>query len=315
MRVMTDLEARFEVMDEFPGYQQVPSIVSPPLEVAIDDRQKACELARIANDEQAEIVAEHPDRFPGFVAVLPMGDPEGACNEATRAIKQLGALGAQVFTNVAGRPLDEPEYLEVIRHVARLGRPLWLHPTRPMDHADYRTESHSKYDLWWALGWPYETSAAMGRLVFAGLMEEDPVPQIITHHGGGIIPMLEGRLGSGLSDRGSRCPPGLESTLRSPLQGEPLTMFKRFHADTATFGSRAAIECALEFFGAEKMLFASDMPFDPEQGPGHIRATLRAIREMDISEEVRRSILVGNAERLCGLTRRAAQGAATMEPL
>ena len=172
MPAMVDLEARLRVMDEFPGYTQVPSIASPPVE-AVGVPAVACELAQLANDEQAAIVARHPDRFPGFVAVLPMNDPDGAMREATRAIRELGAVGVQIFSNINGRPLDEPEFLEVIRHVTALGCPIWLHPIRGMD-PDYRAEAISRFDLWWAFGWPYETSVAMGRLVFSGVLAETP---------------------------------------------------------------------------------------------------------------------------------------------
>ena len=64
---------------------------------------------------------------------------------------------------------------------------------------------------------------------------------------------------------------------------------------------RAAIECGMSFFGLDRMLFATDSPFDPEQGPGYIRETLRAIGEMDLTDADRTAILSGNAERLLGL--------------
>ena len=300
MPALANLEARFRVMDEFPGYLQVPSVASPPVE-AVAGGEFASELARMANDEQADMVASHPDRFVGFVAVLPMGEPDAAMREATRAIVELGALGVQVFSNVNGRPLDEPGFLEVIRHVAKLERLIWMHPTRGMDRADYPTETVSKFDLWWALGWPYETSAAMGRLVFSGILEDTPMPRIITHHAGGMIPMVEGRITSGLSLLGTRCPPGMEEVIQTPLRGAPVEMFKRFYADTATFGSRDAIKCAIDFFGINQVLFATDMPFDPEQGPGYIRSTLQAIAELDLDESQRQLILSGNARALCGL--------------
>lgn len=303
MSVMVDLEARFRVMDEFSGYTQVPSLASPPPE-AVGDAALAVELARIGNDEQAEIVARYPDRFPGFVAALPMTDPEAAQAEATRAIRDLGAVGVQVFTNIYGAPLDEARFLDVLRHVDTLDRPVWLHPTRGMEYADYRTERISKFDLWWAMGWPYETSVAMGRLVFSAILEDCPRLRIITHHAGGMVPMLEGRIESGLALLGTRCPPGMESAVETRLQAPPVDMFKRFFADTATFGSRAAIECALKFFGLDRIVFASDMPFDPEQGAGYIRSTLGAIADLPIGVKEREQILSDNARRICRLSAR-----------
>ena len=113
--------------------------------------------------------------------------------------------------------------------------------------------------------------------------------------------MMEGRIESGLQLLGTRNPPQLAESVDTDLQERPIDAFRRFYADTASFGSRAAIECGISFFGLEKMLFATDSPFDPEQGPGYIRETLRAIGEMDLASEQRTAILSGNAERLLKL--------------
>ena len=297
MPVMVDLEARFRVMDGFPGYRQIPSLASPPIE-ALAEPDQAPELARIANEEMAEMVALHSDRFPGFVASLPLNDPRAALREAARAMDELGALGLQVYTNVNGGPIDSPEILAILELAAERRRAIWLHPSRSMFRPDYPTEEVSKFDLWWALGWPYETSLAMARLVFAGVFDEWPELVIITHHVGGMIPMMEGRLGSGLELLGTRNPPRHADAVKTRLKEAPLRAFRRFHADTASFGSRAAIECGAAFFGFGRLLFATDMPFDPEQGPGYIRETLGALAGMDLTEEQHRAILSANARRI-----------------
>jgi uncharacterized protein len=108
--VMIDLDRRFEVMDRHEGYMQVLTLSAPPLEnVAGPDTSP--DLARLANDELAKLVQRYPDRFPGFVASLPMNNPDAAMLEIDRAIDQLGATGVQLFTNVNGEPLDKPEHL------------------------------------------------------------------------------------------------------------------------------------------------------------------------------------------------------------
>ncbi|HVF09906.1 MAG TPA: amidohydrolase family protein [Abditibacteriaceae bacterium] len=295
--VAVDVGARLVLMDGFPGYRQVLSLASPPLEI-IAGPDATPDLARLANDAMAAMVAEHPARFPGFVASVAMNNMEPALVEAERAITTLGACGVQIFTNINGRPLDEPEFSPLFDLMAQLDRPMWLHPARGMNVPDYATEKVSRFELWWALGWPYETSVAMARLVFAGIFEKWPHLKIITHHMGGMIPMMEGRLSPGLDALGTRTPPEYSEAVSTPLAEHPLDAFRRFYADTASFGSRAAIECGLAFFGLEKMLFASDMPFGPEGGLGHIRDTLRAINEMELSSAEREQILSGNARRL-----------------
>jgi aminocarboxymuconate-semialdehyde decarboxylase len=297
---LVDLETRFRVMDEFPGYQQIPSLASPPLELLAPPKG-AARLARVANDAMAEMVQRHRDRFPGFVAGLPLNDPEAAVMEAQRAVRELGALGVQIYSNVAGRPLDAPEFQPLFETMATLERPIWLHPIRSMHVADYPSEACSRFDIWWSLGWPYETSAAMVRLVFSGLFDRCPRLRILTHHVGGMIPMMEGRLGSGMEVLGSRTPPEFSEWSTSSLREQPLYALRRFYADTASFGSRAAIECGMAFFGIEHMLFATDMPFDPEQGPRYIRQTLSALQEMSIPTPQRQAILIGNARAILEL--------------
>lgn len=113
--------------------------------------------------------------------------------------------------------------------------------------------------------------------------------------------MLEGRLENGLQLYGTRTPAAAKRLTDTPVQGNQADEFRKFYADTATFGSQAALECALHFYGYEHMVFASDMPFDPEQGPGYIRRTLRDIEALAIPREQKDAILFGNACRIIGL--------------
>lgn len=303
MPVMVDVEARLRMMDEFPGYTQILSLASPTVE-AIAEPSESPQLTRIGNDSLCEMAAAHPERFIGWIASLPMNNPDAACAEIDRVTTKLGAVGVQVYTNVRGSPIDRPETLVILEHAASRGVPIWLHPIRPMSVADYAEEDVSKFDLWWAFGWPHETSLAMGRLVFSGFFDRWPDAVVITHHCGGTIPMMEGRIASGLQLLGTRNPPHLAEAVHTELQESPIGAFRRFHADTASFGSSAAIECGRAFFGTDRMLFATDSPFDPEQGPGYIRETLRAISELELTSEERTAILSGNAERLFGLESR-----------
>ena len=298
--VMVDVDVRLKMMDEFPGYCQILSLASPTVETIAEPDQSP-ELVRIGNDSLAEMAVRNSNRFPGWIASLPMNNPDAAIEETKRAINEMGAVGIQIYTNVNGRPLDQPQFLQVIEHAASIGCPIWLHPIRPMSIADYSTEEVSKFDLWWALGWPYETSLAMSRLVFSGVFDRWADLNVITHHCGGMIPMMEGRIESGLQLLGTRNPPHLADAVKTDLKEPPIDAFRRFYADTASFGSKAAIECGQSFFGNDRILFATDSPFDPEQGPGYIRSTLAAIDQMDLTAEQRTAILSGNAKRLLKL--------------
>ena len=291
--ILTDLDIRFKVMDSFGEYQQILSLASPPIEVIAPDH--SVELARIANDGMAEIVQKHPDRFPGFVASLPLNDPEAALAETHRAMKELGASGIQVFSNAAGRPLDEDDFAPIWDAMADYDLPIWLHPARGAGFSDYATEDKSKYEIWWTFGWPYETSVAMARLVFSGLFDKHPEIKIITHHMGAMAPYFEGRVGPGWDQLGSRTSDEDYGALLESLDKRPIDYFKMFYADTAVFGSDSATRCGLDFFGADKVVFASDSPFDPEKGPMYIRETIRVIDALDISAAERDKIYRGNA--------------------
>src|SRR3970282_612196 len=105
------------------------------------------ELARIANDGMADMVRRWPDKFPAFVASLPMNNVPAALEEMDRAIGKLGARGVQICSSVNGRPLDEPEFFPVFERVTQKHeRPLWMHPAPPATRADYVNEQKSKVE-------------------------------------------------------------------------------------------------------------------------------------------------------------------------
>ena len=297
---IVDLDARFRIMDRFDDYAQVICLGSPPIEV-FGSPPVSTEMAMLANDGMAELVRRHPKRFPAFVASLPMNDPRGLLKEAVRAVKQLGAAGVQVFTNVNGRPLTAPETLPLFDLMAKLDRPIWMHPARGADTPDYKSEQKSHYEIWWTFGWPYETSVAMAHIVFAGLFDRFPGLKVITHHMGGMAPYFEGRVGPGWDQLGARTSDVDYTRLLRKLKKRPLDYFRMFYADTALFGAWEATKCGLKFFGSDRVLFASDAPFDPEKGSMYTRTTIEIMERLDLSPEERQAIYEGNARRIMKL--------------
>jgi predicted TIM-barrel fold metal-dependent hydrolase len=146
----------------------------------------------------------------------------------------------------------------------------------------------------------------MGRLVFNGLFDRHPELAVITHHLGAMLPYFEMRAAGGLDQLGTRSDDPEDGAALARLKRRPFDYFKMFYGDTAVFGSRPATECGLAFFGVDRVLFASDAPFDPERGPMYIRETLRVLDELDLSEGDRRKIYFENAEKLLRLTEVAA---------
>ena len=303
---MIDMDVRLRIMERYEGYVQVLTLAAPAIELlgwpdVTPDLAKLAKLAKLANDSMAEEVAAHPEQFYGFVASLPMNNPDAAVKEIDRAIGDLGATGIQLYSNVLGKPLDSPEFEPIFARMAEIGLPVWLHPTRTPGVADYFGESRSYFDLWWAFGWPYETSNAMGRMVFAGFFDKWANLEIITHHCGAMIPYFDGRVGGGLDQLGERSDDPTDVAALAKLSKRPIDYFRMFYGDTALFGSVAGLQCGLSFFGAEHVLFGTDFPMDPEKGPGFIRDTLAAIDQVNASADDKAKILEGNARRMLKL--------------
>ena len=118
-------------------------------------------------------VRKYPDRFKGFAGLLPLHDPEQALIELDRVL-EMGALGVQIETNINGVPLDDPRFESLFAKMAGLKKPIWIHPVRSPLSPDYASEKTSRFAISQALGWPYETSAALARLVFSGHLERHP---------------------------------------------------------------------------------------------------------------------------------------------
>jgi len=296
---LTDLGKRLEIMDNFEDYAQLLTLSSPPLEEVVGSQDSA-ELARIANDEIAELVSKYPDRFPAAVATLPMNNTDAAHTELDRAIKELGMKGIIIYTSINGKPLDDPEFSFVFEKMAGYDLPIWLHPVRSSKFSDYDSEDRSKYDTWIIFGWPYDTAAAMTRIIFNGTFDKYPNLKIITHHLGGIVPFLSERIKGAYEEFGTRTDEE-DNSLLNKLQRPPFEYFKMFYADTALHGSIPAMECGFAFFGAERVLFGTDMPFDRTQGLMKIRRTIDGIEGMRVSAEDKKKMFETNAAKLLNM--------------
>jgi aminocarboxymuconate-semialdehyde decarboxylase len=291
---LTDLDVRFRVMDRYPDVTQILTQAGPNVE-SITTPADAVDCARIANDELAELVAKHPDRFVTACACLPMSDVDAALKEMERAICELGFRGVEMFTDINGRPLDDPIFLPLFDRMQAFDLPILLHPRRTNTTADYPGEERSKFLVYTNFGWPFETSLAMARLAFGGILERFPRLKIITHHAGGMIPFFHKRIELAWSFNVERMGYQYDGqTLTRP----PLDYYRMFYCDTAIQGNTPALMCAYDFFGADHMVFATDTPYDDELGARVYRETIPAVQAMSIDDESRRRIFSGNARRL-----------------
>lgn len=291
-----DLDYRFRLLDEYEDMMQVLTLSSPPAEKFADPKQSA-DLSKLANDEMAELVVKYPDRFAAAVASLPMNDMNAALDEVDRALKDLHFKGVQIFTPINDKPLDSPEFLSLYEKMSQYDLPIWIHPQREVDYPDYRSEKMSKYAIFSMLGWVYETSSAMVRLVLSGILEKYANLKFIVHHGGAMIPFLSKRIPSFIDFSATR----LKNKILENISGQPMDYFKRFYADTAIYGNTAGLMCCYDFFGARHLVFGTDMPYDSQFGQKLTGETIKSIEEMDISVAEKKMVFEDNARELLHL--------------
>ncbi|MBT5941785.1 MAG: amidohydrolase family protein [Rhodospirillaceae bacterium] len=273
---VNDLDLRFRFMDRHPDVLHVLTISNPPVEMFAGP-ENAHEISRMANDELTELVATYPDRFIGAVAILPMNDIELALEECDRAISELGMRGVRLFTTIDGETLDSERLRPLYQKMCDYDLPIWLHPTEPPE-VPVGQEA--------MLGWEYETSKAMVTIASSWIFDEFPDLKIITHHLGSMIPTFEQRIRWMHPER--------------KTHGN----LKKFYNDTALYGNTAALMCGYEFFGADKILFGTDVPLGSlrmKNAGGFMEWTIRAIDRMDIPAEEKEKIYLENAVQLLNL--------------
>jgi uncharacterized protein len=281
-----DMDLRFKTLEKYEGFREVLTLVTPPVE-AVATPKDALELSQIANDEMAELVVKYPDHFVAGVACLPMNDMDNALREAERALKELKMKGVLIYTPCNEKPLDSPDLFPLYELMVKYDLPIWVHPNKEANVPDYKGESMSKYRIFQTVGWPYETTVAMVRLVFSGVLEKYPSLKIITHHCGGMVPFFAGRLaGEGVQKLNESA--GVNVTIRRT----PMEYFKMLYADTALSGySTPALMAAYPFFGGDHMLFATDFLFGLEN-------KVASVEQMIIPDQDKYKICEGNAKRL-----------------
>jgi predicted TIM-barrel fold metal-dependent hydrolase len=236
-------------------------------------------LARMMNDYIADVVRRYPDRFIGL-AVLPTQDMDAALKEFHRAIEELHLNGLMLFSNQNGRFADEPEFLPLFETAERLGTPVVLHPTHPVTY-----EATRGYQMTTGLGWMFDTTIALARMILAGVLERHPTLKVVCPHVGGTLPYLIGRIDHQVCVLGR----GGANITKPPSE-----YLRTVYLDTVSVMG-LAIRYAYDFVGADRLLFATDHPW---VAPELIRGE---IRKLKLPAEDERKIFGENARRLFGI--------------
>ena len=296
-RSLRDLDIRFEVMDRYGDYRQILMPIPGPHVYHGLAGQPLVDLVRRNNEEMAEIVGRHPDRFVGFAAATPLADPDAATEEASRVVRELGALGVQLEEDAVTLPLHEERYDPLFAVMEELGAGVWLHPCRTPAASGFPMET-APFLLWQVFGWTFDTTITVSRLLFAGLYDRHPRLKLIVHHGGALIPHFSGRVE--MMPWFTRLDATLGEALER-LQRKPIDYFKMLYVDSALFGSKHGVECIVDFFGSDRVLFGTDTPFDTKGGSHFIPVTISDVEGAVHDEAARAAIFEGNARRILGI--------------
>ncbi|HXU38931.1 MAG TPA: amidohydrolase family protein [Blastocatellia bacterium] len=270
---MTDVDKRLEDMDRVGIDVEVVSLSTPNIFFADETRQP--EAARVLNDAYAELIARHPTRFKGF-ASIPMDDSEAAIAELHRAIDELKMNGVVLLSNIRGRALTSPIYRPFFEEANRMNLCIFLHPMIPTN-----SEPFKEYVLGPLVGFPFDTTLAVARMCFDGMLRDLPNIRWIIGHLGGAAPYLMERLDSGYRDF-AEC--------RVNIDEPPSTYLKRLHYDTVTFSTHN-LRMARDLVGTDHMVMGSDYP----HMLGSIERSVSSIQDLAIPEYEKQKIFSGNA--------------------
>ena len=270
---MTDVAQRLEDMDRVGIDVEVVSLSTP--NVFFTDAQHQREIARMVNDSYAELIAKHPKRFKGF-ASIPMDNPDAALEELHRALDELNLNGVILLSNIGGKPLTSPEYRPFFAEANRLKLCILLHPMLPANAEPFR-----EYVLGPIVGFMFDTTLAVARMCFDGMLRQFPDIRWIVAHLGGAVPYLMERMDNGWRDF-PEC--------RAKIDELPSSYLKRLYYDTVNFNPHM-LSMARNIFGGDHMVMGSDYP----HLLGSIDRAVSSIESLDIPEEEKRRIFEGTA--------------------
>lgn len=285
---LIDVDNRVGDMDDFGIDRQVMTLARPTIWPGID-RDVAHDAIRLANETVREAADEYPDRLIP-VGTIPLLHEE-YIPELEYCVNELDMPGVQIFSNIEGKPLDAPEFRAFWEAVEDLDATVWIHPQLHPWH-DWANE-YMDHKLF---GWPFDTTLAMARLVWSGIMDEHD-PDIVTHHMGGMVSFYGERIAR-FYDKRITYRDMYPDTHLPEFEDGVQAQFRKFYGDTAVSGSAAATACGREFFGSDQLVFGADYPFGTDGGRVNYEVTLPMLEDLDAPDSVKNDILGGNVKEL-----------------
>ena len=262
IKTLMDLDERLTKWPD-QNTKQVISLANISPEDFTDSKTSA-ELCKSANEELSNLVDQHPGKFAGAVAILPMNNIESACKVISSIKDDENLVGAQIFTRHLGKSIADKEFRPVLAQAAKLHVPLWMHPV-----FDARKPDNNL-----VFSWEYELSQAMLQLVQSDLFQDYPNLKILVHHAGAMVPFFSGRIDHILDEKHAQD-------------------FKKFYVDTAILGNTPALQLAIDYYGIDHVLFGTDAPF-AVMPSGADQIITQAINDLTISDKDKQKIFHDN---------------------
>lgn len=264
---MNSIDERLADMDKMGVDIQAVS-VSPYQFYYWADAEVGRDVSRITNDDLANAIGPHPDRFVGL-GTIPLQNTEMAVAELERCVKDLGFRGVEINSQVAGDELSAPRLEPFFAKAEELDILIFIH-TAGFTHPD-RFKEHYFINL---IGHPLEATLAISHLIFDGVMERHPGLKICVAHGGGFLPAYSGRMDHAYHAR---------KDVREGLPLAPTEYLKRMYFDTMVF-EPDQLGYLIDKFGADHILMGTDYPYDMgEDDPNGLVARVPNLSEADKS--------------------------------
>ncbi len=271
-----DLEAKLAAMDAA-GIQLTALSTNDPGPEQFGPEGPA--VARTIHDFLADVVKTHPTRFFAL-ATLPMQDRAAAEAELDRCVGKLGMKGILLYSNLAGKFPDEPEFRWLFRAAEAKGLPVLLHPPYPVCY-----EQTSGFNLTGGLGLMFDTTIALARIILAGLLDEHPRLKLVCPHVGGTLPYLIGRIDHQVN---------VLKRVKVTIKRRPSDYLRSIYID-AVNALPAVIRFGIDLVGPERMLYSSDHPWvDP-------KLIIDNVRSLNLPADQEALIFHDNARRLFSL--------------
>jgi len=273
---MFDYEARIRAMDAAGVDIAVVTLTSP--NVFWGSARTSLEASKLVNDDMAAQQKRYAGRIR-FMCSLPWQHAKLAVAELERACDELGAVGVMVLANIAGLSLTEKQFSAIWREIDRRGLPVLVHPTAP---PGTKALDVVKYNLIASVGFMFDTSLAVARMIFDGFFDRHPNLKLIAAHGGATLPYIAGRLDICFENM---------PACREKISQRPSSYLRKLYYDSVVF-QQESLELALRVGGEDKVLYGSDYPHNI----GDMKGCLARVDALPAAQ--RDAVRGGNAQRI-----------------